>query len=486
MTQLNEGTRHHLPESVAQPGYDRAAWAPGIVHLGIGAFHRAHQAVYTDDVLGRYGGDWRIIGVSLRSTAVRDALEPQDDLYTVNLCGDTTAQRRLIGAVAKVLAARDQPQAVIDALADPSVRVVTLTITEKGYGLDPSGERLDQTRADVGADLGGQWPPATALGFLAHALERRRVSDLPGLTLISCDNLSGNGRKLKHALLELCQTRDPRLADWIQSTCAFPCTMVDRIVPAARAEQLEQLARTLGMTDAAAVFAEPFRQWVIERHFAGPVPPWDKVGAEFVNDVRPFEEMKLRLLNASHSMLAWIGVVAGIDTIAEAVTVDSLWRMVTRYMHTEARPTLQLPPGYPYERYMEQLLMRFANRALPHRTAQIAVDSSQKLTQRLLPVLRWNLEHNGCIECACLGIAAWLRYSQGIDEHGRAYAVDDPSAAALAGSGQPLRATAWSTALRPLFGDLFERHPRAATAVDAWLAAFERDGIVAATERLHG
>lgn len=485
MTRLSEATRTRLSAEVEQPAYERTACATGIVHLGIGAFHRAHQAVYTDRLLDREGGDWRIAAVSLRSSSVRDALAPQDDLYTVQVCGPCGTRRRLVGALAKVLVAPEDPSAVVQALSDPRIGVVTLTVTEKGYGRSAATGRLDDSRPEVAADLAGVWPPATALGYLRAALEHRRRSGAPGLTLMSCDNLAANGRALEAAVLALCQARSDGLADWVGRHCRFPCTMVDRIVPASSPAQLDPLEQLMGVADAAAVFTEPFSQWVIERRFATAVPRWDTVGAEFVEDVAPFEDLKLRLLNASHSMLAWFGGVTGHALIAEAIARPPLAGLVARYLKTEAQPTLLVPPGYRVEQYCDQLLRRFANPGLPHRCAQIAADSSQKLAQRLLPVLRWNLARGGATRCTTLAIAAWLRYTRGVDENGRAYTIDDPLADAITDL-QCRRSTAAKLAALPsVFGTLFEEHPEATAEIDEWLADFDRHGVLAAAASLN-
>ena len=469
--------------ALASYGYDRSALKVGIVHLGIGAFHRAHQAVYVDDLLRQGAGHWRIAGVSLRTAGVHAQLAPQDCLYTVTLRDQERIERRLIGALAEVLVAPDTPQAVMGRLADPDVHVVTLTLTEKGYDVDPLNGRLDRAQADVAANLVQEMPPRTALGYLAQGLAVRRREGYGGLTLMSCDNLAGNGRRLQTALLDLCEARGDGLAPWIARHCSFPNSVVDRMVPATRESDRAALEAEIGLRDEAAVFAEPFGQWMLERRFAGPVPPWEDVGVQLTEDVAPFEAMKLRLLNAGHSLVAYLGVLAGFDTVAEASTDPAIRAALRTLIETEASPSLQLPAGYPLAEYRGRLLTRFANRALRHRTAQIAEDGSQKIPQRLLPTLQWQLQHAGHIRSTSLTIAAWLRYTRGIDDEGRPFAVVDPLEKEIAAlQRQSSGAAAMERLLRwgRLFGSTFQQSPAAVRAVADWLDRFEKRGVLAA------
>lgn len=445
----------HTLSGVEAPRYHREQLGAGIVHLGVGAFHRAHQAVYTEAVLNQLGGDWRIIGVSLRSPTVRDQLAAQNFLYTMEVRDGDACRHQVIGALADILVAPENPRAVIDAIAAATTQVITLTITEKGYCLHPDTGELDRHNADVIHDLGAPASPRSALGFLAAALATRMQSGLPGLTLISCDNLSSNGKKLRRGLLDFCEQRDPALGRWVAAMCRFPCSMVDRIVPAVTEADRNSLAARTGYRDEGAVFTEPFSQWVIERDFAGPVPAWDTVGAEYVDDVAPFEEMKLRLLNASHSTIAYVSCIAGIETVSDAINVPSIRRAVERLMREEAAPSLRLPADYDSDGYQQQLLTRFANSALHHRCQQIAMDGSQKIPQRLIPILRYQLNAGGPIAITAFALAAWIRYLQGRDETGNAYTVDDPMA------GQ--------------FADIFSRH---GGDIDDYLPEIRRLGAI--------
>ncbi|AKH69282.1 mannitol-1-phosphate/altronate dehydrogenase [Spongiibacter sp. IMCC21906] len=482
---LNQNSR--LANAIKQANYQREQHRAGIVHLGLGAFHRAHQAWYTEQVLNQFGGDWRIIGVSLRSPTVHDQLAPQDYLYTLIISEGVHRHQQLIGALAKVLIAPQQPEQVISALAAAATQVVTLTITEKGYCLRPDGKQLDEQHSEVQHDLKNVAQPRTALGFLAAGLAARRDQHKPGLTIISCDNISGNGEKLRSALLQFCRRIDPTLADWIDSHCRFPATMVDRIVPATTPENIQDLATDLGYQDQAAVFSEPFCQWVIEENFAGPMPPWDKVGAQYVTDVTPFEAMKLRLLNASHSAIAYLGCLAGYNTVDRVIANPVLRKAIEQLMTEEAAPTLSMPIDFDLQAYQQSLLQRFANSALQHRCQQIAIDGSQKIPNRLFPILRWQRQHKGPIVITTAALAAWLRYLQGIDETGNRYPINDPMATQLDAIFAQHNNSAKNAlpALREsngLFPKDIAAQDEVFIAIENWLTAFEQQGIVQAIE----
>ncbi|MBF0276243.1 MAG: mannitol dehydrogenase family protein [SAR324 cluster bacterium] len=401
----------------------------GIVHLGIGAFHRSHQAWYTHKLLELQGGDWRIQGISLRSAQVRDTLNPQDGLYTVVVSSSEGKIYHILGSVDNVLVAPENPQAVITALCQKSVHVVTLTITEKGYCLKGNTGELDEDHQSIVHDLKNLDCPKSALGFLVAACQRRMQANMRGFTVISCDNLAGNGAKLKTAITMFADLVDPKLKNWLQSNVTFPSTMVDRIVPASTPEDMADVQSVIGFEDQACVMTEPFSQWVIENKFAGPVPHWEKVGANLVADVGPFEEMKLRLLNATHSTIAYVGSLAGYTTVADAIADKNLRSLIDHMMADELAPTLSMPEGFDTKAYIESLLRRFTNRGLPHKTRQIAMDGSQKIPQRMLPALRHQLMQGGSIDCLTFGIACWIRYCEGVGENGEVYSVDDPMAA---------------------------------------------------------
>ncbi|MEH6567828.1 MAG: mannitol dehydrogenase family protein [Halioglobus sp.] len=413
------------------PRYHRDNTEIGIVHFGIGAFHRAHQAVYTEDVMNRQGGNWAICGVSLRSGSVRDQLAPQNCLYTVSINSAAGSELQLVGAVKQVLVAPESPAAVLAVMSKPSVHVVTLTITEKGYCLNPATGILDDNHPDIKHDLTHPEQPRTAIGFLARALAQRHKNGMPGLTVISCDNWFANGKRLSQGVLDFCAKVDSNLPQWIQENCRFPNTMVDRIVPVTTALDRKRLADTLQVEDHACVMTEPFTQWVIEKNFAGPVPDWHLAGASLVSSVAPFEAMKLRMLNGSHSTLAYLACLAGIETVSEAIEKPEILKLIKKLMSLEMASTLTLPANFDVDAYAQQLLQRFANPALHHHTRQIAMDGSQKIPQRLLPPLSERLGKAESIDALILGVAAWIRYTRALDDAGNAYPINDPLAERL-------------------------------------------------------
>ncbi len=427
---LNNQTLSHLPIAVKRPSYDRSQLTTGIVHLGIGNFHRAHQAVYTDDVLATPDGplDWGITGVSLRKPAMRDALAPQDGLYSLIQRDSDGASVRVVGSIQQLLVAPEAPETVLRTMVDPGVCIVSLTVTEKGYCHDPATGKLDETHPAIVADLTTPQQPSSAIGFLVEALDRRRHAGLPPFTVLSCDNLPNNGDTARGLVLRFAEMRDQALKDWISDHGAFPNSMVDRIVPATTQTDRDEAARILGLEDAWPVSTEPFSQWVIEDRFTDGRPAWERAGAQLVADVAPFELMKLRLLNGSHSTLAYLGVLAGHETVADAMADISFATLIRRLMATELAPTVPPPPNTDMAAYQQALCDRFANTALHHKTRQIAMDGSQKLPQRLLAAARDRLANRQQLPLIALGVAGWCRYVGGVDEKGRPIEVDDPLA----------------------------------------------------------
>ncbi|EIZ78650.1 fructuronate reductase [Novosphingobium sp. Rr 2-17] len=421
---LSSATLTALPATVAQPGYDRAAQGAGIVHFGIGAFHRAHQAWYTDRAMANGDQDWGIIGVSLRSASVARQLNPQDGLYTLTECSAAGQTTQVIGAVQRVLVASEEPEAVIAALAAPETRIVTFTVTEKGYCRAADGS-LDPFLAHHGS----------IYHYLELGLRRRQDAGLPGLTLLSCDNLAHNGRQLERLMAEHLERQDPGLARWVAANCTFPCAMVDRIVPATTAADRKAVYAATGLEDDGAVMTEPFSQWVIEDRFAGPRPAWEKVGAELVADVAPYETAKLRLLNGAHSALAYLGLQQGHTFVHEAVADPAIRPLIERLMRQEALPTIAAAPGQDLNAYADALLERFANPALNHRLIQIAMDGSQKIPQRWLDTLAQNRRQGRPCPAILAALAAWLGHVRG-DNAAQWGPVDDPKAGALADAWQ--------------------------------------------------
>ena len=458
--------------------YSRPALRPGIVHLGVGAFHRAHQAVYTDLALEQAFGPWGICGVSLRRPEVRDRLAPQDGVYTVAERDGAGQRLQVVGCLRRLLVAPEDPAAVVAQIASPATTIVSLTVTEKGYCHDPASGRLDWAHPDIMHDLAEPERPRSALGLLVAGLERRRSEHSPPPTVMSCDNLPANGRTLRGLVIALAARRDEALARWIDAEVGFPCSMVDRIVPAVTAADIARIGQALGLHDAAPVICEPFRQWVIENRFAGPRPAWELAGAQLVADVAPYEEMKLRLLNGSHSAIAYLGWLAGFEHVCEVMSEPDFVAFVQRMM-AEIAPTLRVPDDL--DAYQATLIARFANPALAHRTRQIAMDGSQKLPQRLLGPIRDRLRAGAAIDHLCLAVAGWIRYAAGRDEQGRAIEVADPLAGRFAAisagaDGDPEALARGFLELGEVFGADLPREERFTTAVSSWVASLMTRG----------
>ena len=422
-SRLDAETLHCAPSDIRTPRYDRAQTTPGIVHLGLGAFHRAHQAVFVDDCLVAGDRSWAIIAASLRSATQHDALHPQDGLYSFVVRENDREEVRVIGAITRTLVAPRNPAELITAIADPHTRLVTLTITEKGYCCDLPTSSLRVGDADIQHDIANPATPRSALGFLAAALRDRMRAKTAPPTLLSCDNLPNNGALLRKLLIEFASLQDAALARFIDSEVATPSCMVDRIVPATTPEDRERVSNRLGLCDEGVVVSEPFYQWVIEDHFPTGRPEFERSGMVFVKDVAPFEQMKLRLLNGAHSAIAAIGRTSGFATVADAILQPEIVAFIKAYWVEVAQTLTQqsLVPDY-----TRQLLLRFSNKALHHKTAQIATDGSQKVPQRMLAPLHDLRARGRPAPCLVFAIAAWLRSCEGVDELGQPMPLNDP------------------------------------------------------------
>ena len=432
---LEAATLARAAPSVRRPEYDFRRLRPGIVHFGIGAFHRAHQAVFTEDAILATGGDWGIVGVALRRPNVPDALGPQDGLYTVESLAKTP-QYRVVGVISRALTAMAQPEQVLAALAAPETHVISLTVTEKGYCLDAHG-RLDEAHPDIVRDLAAPDKPCSPIGWLARGLAERRRRGSGPVTVISCDNLLGNGRKLDAAVQVLATRAEGALAQWIERNVAFPRTVVDCIVPATTGVSRERVAVALGLIDEACVSREPFAQWVIEDRFAGPRPAWERGSAELVADVEAHERLKLHVLNACHSTLAYLGLGRGHGLVREAIADPELSRFVETLVAEEIAPAL---PDLPVADYWRKIRLRFANPMVDHRLAQIGEDGSTKLAQRIFTLLIANANAGRPTRRLTSILRAWLELAvAGIvtdpqkprlvrrmaENHGLAAALDD-------------------------------------------------------------
>ncbi|WP_316858573.1 fructuronate reductase [uncultured Cohaesibacter sp.] len=425
--------------SVEHPSYDRTKLKVRMCHIGFGAFHRAHQAVYTDQLLGLGQSNWAYREIELMGpTDLLDGLASRDYLYSVVENGAEEQKARIVGSVIDHRhMAKVGPEGIVAAIADEDIALVSITVTEKGYTLSSSGG-LDFENPMIKSDLATPDAPHTVVGVLVAALAKRRDAGLAPFTVLSCDNLPANGHMTKRAVLDFAKALDEDLAAWIESDVRFPSTMVDRIVPAMTEESHEVLASCTGYADPAGILCEPFRQWVIEDTFTSGRPDWDLAGATFTKDVMPFENMKLRMLNGSHSFLAYLGYLGGYETIAETMG-DAAYKKVARdLIGLEQAPTLVAPENVDLEVYADALIERYCNPNIRHRTWQIAMDGSQKLPQRALESIAHHLKAGTPYPRLALLVAGWMRYVGGVDEQGQPIDVRDPLAdklKALASAG---------------------------------------------------
>lgn len=428
-------TTDDLPQGVVRPAYTRADHGAGIVHIGLGAFHKAHQAVYTDDALAAAGGDWRIIGVSLRSTAPTGELAPQDCLYSIIERSTSGSQARVIGAMANALSLKIDRAAVLKALCDPATRIVSLTVTEKAYGIDRATGGADTDHPAIAADLADPANPQGVAGLLVWALGQRRAAGIVPFTVLCCDNLPGNGDLLRGLLIDFARHAAPDLVDHIAHDVAFPASMVDRITPARSDSTLAMAERMICRRDEAAVETEAFRQWVIEDRFPTGRPLWEAGGAIFVKDVRPYEEMKLRMLNGAHSMLAYAGFISGHRYVRDVMANPALAALVRRHLDAAAA-TLTPLPGVDFAAYARDLEERFRNPHLAHETYQIAMDGTEKMPQRIFAPAAEALRTDQPIEAFAYATAAWIRYTLGRTDQGTTYDLRDPRATELTAAAQ--------------------------------------------------
>jgi fructuronate reductase len=453
-------TLHHegmANAAAAKSGYDRSRLQTGIVHLGLGAFHRAHQALYTEAAVQAGDLRWGIVGVSLRDPRLVNTLTAQNGLYSVTERHGDAARSRTVGVIRKALFAPGALDEVLATIADPATSIVTTTVTEKGYTQNPATASLDLDDPGIRHDLAHPDQPQTTIGVLAAAIARR-PADAP-LTLVCCDNMAGNGDTLGRLLVQYAEQFNPTLARRMASDIGTPNSMVDRIVPAATAQSLDWAEQQIGVRDDAAIVCEPFTQWVIEDRFTGPRPAWEAAGAILTRDVRPFQTLKLRLLNGSHSAIAYWGQLCGLGTVADAMRHPLLAAFVRRLMVDELLSTVAVPAGYDAQAYCKELLHRFDNPSLAHRTAQIAMDGSQKVPVRWLPALRDAIARERELPALERSLAAWFHYLQArCDQQGHPLVISDPGANVLtqrmACAGDPRSTVAAAFSVESVFGDI--------------------------------
>ena len=472
---LSDRTLPDLPPEVSIPTYDRASLRPGIVHIGVGGFHRAHQAVYLDELARRGSTEWGVIGVGLHSRAIGEVLTGQDRLYTVVERAADGDRATVVGALTGYLYAPDDPEAVLTALADERTRVVTLKITGTGYRVDAHSGEFDADDPHIARDLEDPGTPETVFGYLVEALHRRRQAGLAPFTVLSCDNMQSNGTAARPAVVSFGRRPADALAGWIEEHVAVPSSRVERITPNPRPEDRDAIATETGVDDRWPVITEPFRQWVVEDSFCNGRPPLEEVGVQFVDDVAPYETMKTRLLNAGHSAIAYLGYLAGHRTTDE-VLADPVFRtFLTRLMAEEIAPGLPEVPGVDLEEYQATLLDRLANPRMADQLSRLSRRGSTKIPNYLLPSVRATMEAGRPHRLLCLAVAGWLRFLRGHDYAGEEVPIQGPRpdlvpiAQEAGGDAAPLLSE------RSVF-DHIGQDPRFAECVQRALSALDRQG----------
>ncbi|OZC74521.1 mannitol dehydrogenase [Rhodococcus sp. 06-418-1B] len=485
---LNSRTLDDFIEDVAVPTYDRSDVTAGIVHFGVGGFHRAHQAMYLDRLLQQgEASEWGICGVGVLpgDRKMKDVMDAQDCLYTLALKhADGTWDTRVIGSIVEYLFAPDDPEAVIEKMAAESTRIVSLTITEGGYNFSATTGEFDAENPSVQADLKDGAVPSTTFGLVVAALARRKDRGLKPFTIMSCDNIEGNGHIAQSTVTAFAHLKDPELAQWLTAEGAFPNSMVDRITPVTTPEVVQSLSERYALDDQWPVAGEPFTQWVLEDKFTLGRPPFEDVGVQVVEDVTPYELMKLRLLNASHQALAYFGYLSGYRLVHE-VAQDSLFsEFLLAYMNNEATPTLQPVPGIDLGDYKKTLIERFSNPEIRDTVARLCAESSDRIPKWLLPVIRKNLETGGDIRLSTAVVASWARYAEGVDEQGQPIEIVDQLADTLIPIARKQHddPTAF-IANRAVFGDLIDNE-RFVTEYRTQLDSLHSEGARATLERL--
>jgi mannitol 2-dehydrogenase len=431
---LNAANLNLLDPNIQVPKYDRQKVGQAIMHVGVGGFHRAHQALYMDDLFHQ-GGDlqWGYCGVGLlkHDARIRDVMLSQDCLYTLverSLEGD---KARVVGSIVRFLFAPDDSQKVIEQMASPQTLIVSLTITEGGYYIDQSTGHLDQKHPDIQYDLAHPHEPRCSFGYLVEALDRRRTRGIPPFTLMSCDNIQSNGEVAKRMLVAFAELRDPVFSNWMTENCSFPNSMVDRITPATTDEHRALVKEKFGIDDGWPVMTESFTQWVIEDHFPLGRPAWESVGAQMTTDVLPYEKMKLRLLNASHQALCYIGMLLGYQLVHETMQDQDIRKLVEKMMDDEVTPILSAVPGVDLAEYKKTLIERFGNPAIRDQLSRIGIYGSSGIPKFVLPSIEDQLKRGGSIKLLSFTVASWFRFLTGLDESGKEMPMLDPMAQTL-------------------------------------------------------
>ncbi|TWC52015.1 mannitol 2-dehydrogenase [Pseudomonas sp. SJZ080] len=486
---LNKQNLHHLAPEVVLPAYALSDTRQGIAHIGVGGFHRAHQAYYTDALMNTGEGlDWAICGVGLRAEdrRARDDLKEQDYLFTLFELGDTDdTEVRVIGAIRDMLLAEDGAHALIDKLASPEIRIVSLTITEGGYCIDDSNGEFMAHLPQIQHDLAHPDSPKTVFGFLCAALAKRRAVGTPAFTLMSCDNLPHNGAVTRKALLAFAALRDAELHDWIAANVSFPNAMVDRITPMTSTEHKLQLHDKHAVDDAWPVVCEPFVQWVLEDKFVNGRPAWEKVGVQFTDDVTPYEEMKIKLLNGSHLALTYLGFLKGYRFVHETMNDPLFVRYMRAYMDLDVTPQLSPVPGIDLTEYKNTLVERFSNQAIADQLERVCSDGSSKFPKFTIPTINRLIADGRETKRAALVVAAWALYLKGVDEHGDTYSIPDPRAAfcqALVADDALI--TQRLLGVEEIFGTAIARSPEFVAAFEWCCNSLREVGVTRTLERV--
>jgi mannitol 2-dehydrogenase len=487
---LSNANLRSLPANVRVPTYDRGRIGQRIAHIGVGGFHRAHQAVYNDDLFHLNGGsEWGLCGIGLLpvDSHIGEVLRSQDYLYTVVERSAAGDEARVIGSIQNFLHAPSNPNVVLEKLASPDTHIVSLTITEGGYYVHQGTGDLDAEHPDIQYELAHPHEPKGAFGYLAEALERRGKRGLPPFTIMSCDNLQGNGDVAKKMLLAFIELRDPKQRNWLEQNATFPNSMVDRITPATTDEHRALVREKFGIDDGWPVMTESFRQWVIEDHFVSGRPAWEQVGAQFTEEVLPYEKMKIRLLNASHQAICYVGMLLGYEFAHEAMADRRITALMRKMMDVEVTPILPEVPGIDLTQYKNTLIERFANPAIRDTLGRLGTEGSARIPKFVVPSISDQLKRGGPIKLLSLTVASWFRYLAGKDDAGKPVPMKDPmldqlKEAAAAGGKDPGRLLA----MRQLFSEEVATDPRFVKEVEVALASFYDKGTAATLEEYVG
>jgi mannitol 2-dehydrogenase len=486
-TKLNAANLNLLDPQILVPKYDRQKVGQSIMHVGVGGFHRAHQALYADDLFNQ-GGDsrWGYCGVGLlrHDARIRDVMISQDCLYTLVQRSVEGDKARIIGSIVNFLFGPDDPQKVVEQMASPQTRIVSLTITEGGYYIDQSTGDLDEKNPDIQYDLAHPHEPRCSFGYLLEALDRRRTRGLAPFTLMSCDNIQSNGEVAKKMLTAFAELRDPVFRNWLDENCIFPNSMVDRITPATTDEHRTLVKEKFDIDDGWPVMTETFKQWVIEDHFPQGRPAWESVGAQMTTDVLPYEKMKLRLLNASHQALCYIGMLLGYQLVHETMGDRDIRRLVEKMMDDEVTPLLSEVPGVDLPDYKKTLIERFANPAIRDQLSRIGIYGSSGIPKFVLPSIQEQLQRGGTIKLLSFTVASWFRFLTGLDESGKEMPMLDPMAETLRERAKVAGKDARRLlAMREVFSEDLANSPAFVKQVTDTLQSFYEEGARSTLEK---